>query len=136
MGMRSSVAGVLVAGLLIVGAAGAQRTHASDASPILEQVQIDEANRATILRVLKQQDVRNHARLMGVNLDRAELDLTTLSSDELAILAASARNIERDLRGSDSIVAVSATTLLSVTTLPLLVYAAGWRRARCRSASH
>ena len=114
---------MLLAGLLSGGTGEAQQIPIASAIPpvIVKQVQVDQNNRAAIVRVLKQKDVRDHARAMGVNLDRAERGLTTLSSGELATLAASARNIERGLARGGSVVVIPVTTLVLLLVLIILV---------------
>jgi hypothetical protein len=125
MRMRLSAIGVVLAGLLYAGPAQAQQAHVADVSTMRQamakQVQTDTDNRAVIARVLKQQPVRDAAKQMGVNLDKAERGLTTLTSSELASLASSARNIERDLAGGDTVITISVVTLLLLLILIVLI---------------
>ncbi len=124
MRMRLSATGLVLAALLWSNAALAQQKHVADVSDvrqaIAKQVQNDSSNRAVLTRVLKQREVRDAAAMMGVDLERAERAIPTLSSEELSTLAASARNIERDLAGGD-VVVIGVTTLLLILILFVLL---------------
>jgi hypothetical protein len=124
MRMRLSATGLMLATLLWSNSAMAQQKHVADVSDVRQaiasQVQADQSNRATLVRVLQHRQVRDAAARMGVDLDRAERAIPTLSSAELATLAASARNVERDLAGGD-VVVIGVTTLLLILILVVLL---------------
>jgi hypothetical protein len=124
MRMRLSATGLVLAALLWSNSALAQQKHVADVSDVRQaiatQVQNDASNRAVLVRVLKHREVRGAAARMGLDLERAERAIPALSSDELATLAASARNIERDLAGGDYVV-IGVTTLLLILILVVLL---------------
>ena len=124
MRTRLSATGLVLAALLWSNSALAQQKHVADVSDVRQaiatQVQNDASNRAVLSRVLKHREVRDAAARMGVDLDRAERAIPALSGGELATLAASARNIERDLAGGDYVV-IGVTTLLLILILVVLL---------------
>ena len=87
---------------------------------VAEQVATDQLNRAAILGVLRQSQVRELAGRLGLTVTRAENAVSVLDSAELARVAVQARQIEVDLAGGDTIV-ISVTTLLLIVILLILI---------------
>lgn len=76
-------------------------------------------DRAVIRRVLRHSEVREMARTVGVEVERAEAAAATLDGVELARVASLARQAEAALVGGDGI--TISTTALIIALLILLV---------------
>lgn len=81
----------------------------------------DQANREAVLRVLDRDDVREMAARLGVSVEDARAAVGTVTSEQAAELASSARAVEADLAGGAPVVVISVTTLLLLLILVVLI---------------
>ena len=118
----------LVAVLLVVTAAvprlQAQTVHSAPQAALDAAVQqhIDAAaaDREAVQRVLEHSDVKAIAGRAGIDLRRATAAVSTLQGDDLARVAAQARQVETSLAGGQSKITVS-TTLIIIGLLVLIL---------------
>jgi hypothetical protein len=124
MRIRSVLVPVLVCSLLWNSSAIAQQ-HVVDPAvmgqAIADQAATDQQNRDTVLGVLAQEQVRELAGRLGLNVVRAEGAVSTLSSTELAGLAESARAADMQLVGGADPLVISVTTLLLIIIIVILI---------------
>jgi hypothetical protein len=118
----------LVAILLTVSAAAprlhAQTVHSApqgalDAA-VQQRVDTTAADREAVLRVLGNSEVKAVAGRAGVDLRRATAAVSTLQGDDLARVAAQARQVETSLAGGQSKITIS-TTLIIIALLVLIL---------------
>ena len=118
----------LVAILLMATAAAprlqAQTAHAAPQSAldaaIQQHVDTTAADREAVLRVLGQSQVKGVAERAGIDLRRATGAVSTLQGEDLARVAAQARQVETALAGGQSKVTIS-TTMIIVALLVLIL---------------
>jgi hypothetical protein len=125
MRIRSVLVPVLVWSLLWSPLAMAEQRHIVDPAvmrqAIADQAVTDQQNRDTVLGVLAQERVRELADRLGLSVMRAEGAVSTLSSEELAGLAESARAAEAQLVGGADPIVISVTTLLLIIIIVILI---------------
>ena len=125
--MRTSVSILLVVLLLVpaVPRAQAQTAHAAPQAALdaaLRQHAADAASdRELVLRVLERSEVKTVAGRMGVDLRRAEGAIATLSEQDLAQIAAPARQVDQALAGGASTVVISTTTIIIILLLVIIL---------------
>jgi hypothetical protein len=73
-----------------------------------------------VLRVLRHSEVARLASQIGLDLKRAESAITTLDGQELADLAARARDVDQALAGGQRSITIS-TTLIIIGLLLLIL---------------
>ena len=128
--MRTSVStlAILLTVLIAVPLVHAQVPHAASPSAIdlaLQQhVSSATADRADVLRVLDNAEVKAVAGRVGVDLRRAASAVSTIDGQELTQIAAQARQVERALAGGQSTVTISTTMIIiGLLVLILLIVA-------------
>lgn len=103
----------------------AQQRHIVDAAAMGEaiaaQAAADEVNREAVRGVLRHAETRALASRLGLNITRAEAAVSTLSGEELASLAESARQADAQLAGGADVVVISVTTLLLIIIIVILI---------------
>lgn len=123
--VRRSLA-VILSVLFVVPAAQAQ-THVIGRSALDEAVQQrvsqQESDRVAIVALLRAPAVREIAANAGLSLATAEAAVSTLQGDELAQIAAQARQVQNNLAGGASTVVISTTTIIIVLLLVILIIA-------------
>ena len=128
--MRTSVSILLVTLLLVpaVPRAEAQSTHAAPQAALdaalLQHDAAVAADREVVLRVLENAEVKAVAGRMGVDLRRAAGAVTTLEGEELAQVAAQARQVDQALAGGASTVVISTTTIIIALLVVILIIVA------------
>ena len=102
----------------------AQDGHVVDRSQlrasVAEKAASEDADRATVLRVLQRPEVREIANQMGVDVRTAEHAVATLDGVELERLSDRARAVETGLAGGDQYITISVTALI-IALLVLIV---------------
>lgn len=88
---------------------------------VADQATTDQQNRAAVIGVLHQPQVREIAGRLGLNLTTAENAVSTLSSVELAKVATEARAADTQLAGGNNTVIISTTTLLLIIIIVILL---------------
>jgi hypothetical protein len=115
---------IFVTAAVLSSPAQAQSTHAAPQAAIdaalQEHVPGAAADREMVLRLLERADVRDVAGQIGLDLRRAASAVATLEGEELAQLAAEARQVERTLAGGQSRVVIS-TTMIIIGLLVLIL---------------
>ena len=105
-------------------ASQSQPQHIADAAALRRAIETrtarDDANRKAVREVLQRDDVREAARALGLDVKAAEDALSTMTSDDLARVAAPARAVI-DHAGAASTVTISITTLLLLLILIVLI---------------
>lgn len=126
--MRKSyklVALLVVPALLVFAPAFAQQPRIADAATrqlaLAGQAERDEAQRATVRRVLDRSDVRQLAATMALDVSNASSAVSTLSGTDLAAAAQRAEAVETALAGGSNTVVISTTTLLLVLIIVILI---------------
>lgn len=103
----------------------AQQRHIAAPSTVrqavADQATTDQQNRAAVLGMLQQPQVRDLAGRLGLNLTTAENAVSTLSSAELAKVATQARSANTELAGGSNTVIISTTTLLLILIVIILL---------------
>ena len=94
------------------------------AETVNERVAQQEADRAEIRAALAHPEVREIAVRLGINLDRVDAALNTLSQDALARAASAARQVNRSLVGGAETLAISATTIIVALLVVILIVVA------------
>jgi hypothetical protein len=104
--------------------AAAQTAHTAPQSAIdaalQQQVGATAADRETVLRLLERTEVKELAGQVGLDLRQAQSAVAALDGQELATLAAQARQAEAGLAGGQSSVTIS-TTMIIIGLLVLIV---------------
>jgi hypothetical protein len=128
--MRRSVSIVLAVLMLLPAVSRAETTgdhSASQASldAVLQQhVDAAAADRDQVLRVLEKAEVKSVAGRMGVDLRTAKSAIATLDAQELAPVAAQARQVDQALAGGASTVVISTTTIIVALLVLILIIVA------------
>jgi hypothetical protein len=122
----------LVAILLMATAAAprlqAQTAHAAPQSAldaaVQQHVDTTAADREAVLRVLGRSEVKGVAERAGINLGRASGAVSTLQGEDLARVAAQARQVETALAGGQSKVTISTTMIIIALLVLILIIVA------------
>jgi hypothetical protein len=106
----------------------AQAPHAASQSAIdaalHEHAAASEPDREAVLRVLQHPEVARLAGRLGVDLKRAESAIATLDGQELADLAARARDVDRALAGGQKTITITTTMIIIGLLLLILLIVA------------
>jgi hypothetical protein len=108
------------------GQAPASHTASQSAidAALQQHVSSTAADRADLLRVLANPEVKAVADKAGLDLRRATTAVASLEGQELSQLAAQARQVDRDLAGGQSRVVLSTTVIIiALLVLILLIVA-------------
>ena len=91
---------------------------------VSQHVQAADQDRETVRLFLQRGDVRAIAGKYGVDIRRAEVAVTALDANELASVAAQARQADQVLAGGASTVTISTTTIIIALLVLILVIVA------------
>lgn len=126
-GMRIKVCltWILAASMLVSSTPALAGQHVA-APSVLRQAIVDQkaeraANQAAVKAVLDRQATRDLAAQLGLDLTGADRALASMSSEQLAQLAASARTVNTELAGGANVVIISTTTLLLILIIIILI---------------
>ncbi len=78
-------------------------------------------NRANVLELFQNSDVRKLVGDLGFDIQAAESAVHTLEADELAMLQSTVKNIDRGLSGGDQTISISVVTLLLIIIIVILL---------------
>lgn len=124
MRTSTSVLVILLSIVMVMPRVQAQASHTASQSAIdaaLQQhVATAAADRADVLRVLANAEVKAVAEKAGLDLRQATTAVASLEGQELAQLAAQARQVDQALAGGQSRVVIS-TTMIIVALLVLIL---------------
>lgn len=125
---RTLLVALLVFTLGLSSSALAQDRHAVNPSvlsqTVTQQVAQQDANRATIHEALSRPEVREVAQKSGLDLDRINASVDTLSGNSLAQVAAAAQQVNQTLVGGASTVVISTTTIIVALLVVILIIVA------------
>jgi len=126
MRQRSAIVVLLIVSLLTASPAWAQQgvvTPADLRAAMAEKAALDDARRDLVVSVLRDEQVRQLAASLSLDLTRAEQAVAMLADDELEAAAETARaiQIQTDLSGGASTVTLSVTTLLLIIIIIILL---------------
>ena len=128
MRTSTSVLVVLLSLVIAVPRVQAQTPHAATQSAIdaaLQQhVATAAAERADLLRVLSNPEVKAVADKAGLDLRRATTAVASLEGQDLAQLAAQARQVDQALAGGQSRVVISTTMIIIALLVLILIIVA------------
>ena len=83
-----------------------------------------DADRTAIHDALARPDVRDAARSLGIDVDRASAAVETLSGPDLSKAADAARQVNQQMVGGASTVVISTTTIIIILLLVILLVVA------------
>lgn len=125
---RTLLAVPLVFMLALSTSAFAEERHAVNPSvlsqTVTQQVAQQDADRAAIHEALSRSEVREVARRSGVDLDRINASVDTLSGSALSQVAAAAQQVNQNLVGGASTVVISTTTVIIALLVVILIVVA------------
>lgn len=127
--MRTTVSAlILLSTVVIQPDVTAQAPHAASQSAIdaalQEHAVSAQTDREAVLRVLQHSEVTRLASRIGLDLKRAESAIATLEGQELADLAARARDVNQALAGGQRSITISTTMIIiGLLVLILLIVA-------------
>jgi hypothetical protein len=128
--MRTLVSIVVVTLCLgtIANPVHAQSSHAAPQSAldavVQAQVAADAADRETVQRLLDRPEVQAVAGRAGLDLRQAKAAVSTLDAEQLAAIAAQARQAEQALAGGQSKVTISTTAIIIGLLVLILIIVA------------
>jgi hypothetical protein len=127
--MRTSVLTLAALFTLIAAAPRVEaQTHtASQAAldaALQQHVNTSTADRDTVLRLLERDEVKKVAGEAGLDLRRAASGVATLEGQDLATVAAQARQVERSLAGGQSTITISTTVIIIALLIIILIVVA------------
>lgn len=88
---------------------------------VAERTAAQDADRASIREALARPEVKNVAATMGVDVNRLNSAVGTMTASELAEAAATARQVNDQLVGGASTVVISTTTIIIALLLVILI---------------
>jgi hypothetical protein len=91
------------------------------ASTVADQAAARDADRAAVREALARPEVRSVAASMGMDLNRLEGAVSTMSDTEIAQAASTARQVNEQLVGGASTVVISTTTIIIALLVVLLI---------------
>ena len=119
---------LIVAVCVSISTATAQVAHVVDQAAVdmvvSDRIAQDEADRATVLRLLSDSQVQTVAGRLGVDMVTARNAVSTLDGPELQTLAAQALQVESALVGGQSTITLSTTTIIIGLLVVLLIIVA------------
>ncbi|MBS1817006.1 MAG: PA2779 family protein [Acidobacteria bacterium] len=126
--IRTLLVTTLVSMLAVTPSVFAQERHAVNpsalAQTVTDQVAKQDADRATIHEALSRPEVRELAAKSGVNLDRMQASIDTLSGPQLAQVASAAQQVNQAFVGGASTVVISTTTIIIALLVVILIVVA------------
>ena len=123
--LRQTLVGSFVLVLGLSASAIAQERHAVDpaalANSVTQHVAAQDADRAAIHEALARPEVREMAGRAGIDLDRVDSSVDTLSGDSLDRMASAARDVNQALVGGASTVVISTTTIIIALLVIIII---------------
>jgi hypothetical protein len=123
--VRRVFVGLLMFVLALSTSAFAQERHAVTpadlANVVSQQVDQQDAHRAAIHEALSRPEVREMAAKAGIDLDRFDASVNTLSGDSLDRVASAAQQVNQSLVGGASTVVISTTTIIIALLVVILI---------------
>jgi hypothetical protein len=128
MRTSTSVLVILLSIVIAMSRVQAQTSHTASQSAIdaalQEHVSSAAADRADLMRVLANPEVKTVADRTGLDLRRATTAVASLDGPQLAQLAAQARQVDQALAGGQSRVVISTTVIIIALLVLILIIVA------------
>ncbi len=125
---RTVLVALLMFPLAFTPTAFAQERHAVSptalAQTVTAQVAQQDSHRAAIHEALNRPEVRDVAAKSGLNLDRMNASIDTLSGPALSQVASAATQVNQALVGGASTIVISTTTIIIALLVILLIVVA------------
>lgn len=126
--IRTVLVATLVSMLAVTPSLFAQERHAVNrsalAQAVTDQVARQDADRAAIHDALNRPEVREIAAKSGVNLDRMQASIDTLSGPQLSQVASAAQQVNQAFVGGASTVVISTTTIIIALLVVIIIVVA------------
>ena len=122
----TTILAILLVLVTAVPRAHAQSATASQAvldAAVQQHVASTEAERAAVLRVLAQPEVKAVAGRVGVDVTRAEQAVSTLDGQELHALSAQAAQVEQALAGGANVTISTTMIIIALLVIILIIVA-------------
>jgi predicted outer membrane protein len=123
--LRQALVGCFVLVLALSASAFAQERHAVDpaalANSVTQHVAEQDASRAAIHEALARPEVREMAGRAGIDLDRVDKSVDTLTGESLDRMASAARDVNQALVGGASTVVISTTTIIIALLVIIII---------------
>jgi predicted outer membrane protein len=123
--LRQALVGSFVLVLALSAAALAQERHAVDpaalANSVTQHVAEQEARRAVVHEALARPEVREMAGRAGIDLDRVDRSVDTLTGESLDRMASAAGDVNQALAGGASTVVISTTTIIIALLVIIII---------------
>lgn len=123
--LRQLLVGPLVLVIGLSSNAFAQQRHLVDpaalSGAVSQRAAAEDADRAAVREALARPEVRDVAAKIGLDMERVSATAETMSGDELARAASSARQVNDSLAGGASVVVISTTTIIIILLLVILI---------------
>jgi hypothetical protein len=126
MRKSTTILAILLVLVTAVPRAHAQSATASQAvldAAVQQHVVSTEAERAAVLRVLAQPEVKAVAGRVGVDVTKAEQAVSTLDGQELHALSAQAAQVEQSLAGGANVTISTTLIIIALLVIILLIVA-------------
>jgi hypothetical protein len=126
--LRPMLVALLLVVLALSSSAFAQDRHAVSPATLSQtlaaQVAQQDADRAAIHDTLDQPEVLDIAQKSGIDLDRINASVDTLSGSSLSQVAAAAARVNKTLIGGSSTIVISTTTIIIALLVIILIIVA------------
>jgi hypothetical protein len=126
--VRSLLTILLAILLMAPGSASAAQQHivapGQLATATADHAKAQDADRAAIREALERPEVRDAAAKLGVDMDRVDGAVSTMTGAELERAASTARQVNDQLVGGASTVTISTTTIIIVLLIIILIVVA------------
>jgi hypothetical protein len=123
--LRQALVNGFVLVLVLSAPSFAQERHAVDpaalAHSVTQHVAAQDADRAAIHEALARPEVRVMAGRAGLDLDRVDQSVDTLSGESLDRMAGAARDVNQALVGGASTVVISTTTIIIALLVVIII---------------
>ena len=125
--LRTLHVGTLVIALTFPSSALAQERHVLDRSAltqaVAEQVAREDAERAAIHGALDRPEVRSVAAKAGIDMDRVNATVDTLSGTALTQAASAAQDVNEALVGGATVTITTTTIIIALLVIILIIVA-------------
>lgn len=101
--------------------ANPQPTQAAIDQALAERAATADADRQVIRNVLSRSEVKDVADRMGVEIERLQAGVGVLNADQLAQVAAQARQVDQNLAGGATTVVITTTTVIIALLIIIII---------------
>jgi hypothetical protein len=126
--LRQALAGSFVLVLALAASTAAEERHAVNpstlADSVTQHVAQQDADRAAIHEALARPEVRQMAERAGLDLERVNKTVDTLTGESLQQMASAAHDVNQALVGGASTVVISTTTIIIALLIVIIIIVA------------